>query len=57
MSLTPARTLYWRAMVRVARRAAGLAASTRYGCPECIRDDADLLREAVRLANKLARME
>ena len=57
MSLTPARTLYWRAMARVTRRAAGLAASTRYGCPECIRDDADLLREAVRLANKLARME
>ena len=57
MRLTPVRTLYWRAMARVARRAAGFAVSVRSGCPECVRDDADLLREAVRLANRLARMD
>lgn len=54
---TPVRTLYWRAMARVTRRALSRAESVKSGCQECIRDDDALLREAVRLANRLARMD
>jgi len=62
MSLTPVRTIYWRAMARVTRRARQARAAYMAGGSDAYsihrRERAErLLHEAVRVANRLARME
>lgn len=53
---TPVRTLYYRAMRRVERRARTYVATLRDDptCADCLALDDRLLREACRLANRLA---